>query len=257
MEIGIIGLGTVGWALAKWLETHTDHLIRGVDPAKKINDPLDKCEAIFICIPVRPSQYGQDTKVLEDVVAEAKKHTANVFIRSTVLPGTSDRLGCTAIPEFLTARRAHEDMEKLPILVGDCDIELVQYMFPEKEIVQVSNTEAELAKYAHNCFGALKVTYFNIIKETADRLGADFEKVKQGAFLTGFIEKEHTQVPGPDGKKGYGGACFPENVASLQGFYANKLKTPCYSQFFHFFSVIEAINYRLRGDASLVKDWEC
>jgi UDPglucose 6-dehydrogenase len=76
--------------------------------------------------------------------------------------------------------------------------------------------EAELAKYTHNCFGAMKVTYFNMIKRLCDAKEADFEKVKQAAKITGFLGEEHMQVPGHDGKLGYSGKCFPTNMESLE-----------------------------------------
>ena len=30
------------------------------------------------------------------------------------------------------------------------------------------------------------------------------------------IGESHTRVPGPDGKKGFGGTCFPKDIESLQ-----------------------------------------
>ena len=33
-----------------------------------------------------------------------------------------------------------------------------------------------------------------------------------GVLLSGYINDTHTYVPGPDGKFGYGGKCFPKDV---------------------------------------------
>ena len=33
-----------------------------------------------------------------------------------------------------------------------------------------------------------------------------------GVLLSGYINDTHTYVPGPDGKYGYGGKCFPKDV---------------------------------------------
>lgn len=218
LVIGVMGLGTVGGALKKWLDEQTDHEVRAYDPPKGIQDSLIGCDAIFICVPVPADGNGQDTGLLSAVVNIAKGYSQNVFVRSTVLPGTCDRLGVTAMPEFLTARRAYMDMLTLPLLVGPCNRPLFRLIFKNRSIFYVENVEAELAKYAHNCFGAVKVTYFNMIFELCKKYGANFDSVRRGAFLTGFIEREHTLVPGPDGKRGYGGACFPENMSSLIGF---------------------------------------
>lgn len=223
MVVGIVGLGFVGGTLARWFEDHTSHDIRKVDPAKGFNDSLKGCDAVFVCIPVRAKGTGQDLAELKAVVENAKLSTPNVYIRSTVLPGTNDQLGTISMPEFFTARTAYEDMCRLPILCGKPERPTKNHsnhldeLFPGKEIIFLKNTEAELAKIAHNCYGALKVTYFNLIYQLAHKFGADFDQVRKGAFITGFIEPMHTQVPGPDGKFGYGGSCFPENMKALEG----------------------------------------
>jgi UDPglucose 6-dehydrogenase len=43
-------------------------------------------------------------------------------------------------------------------------------------------------------------------------MGADWRKVHTGILLSGYINDTHTYVPGPDGKFGYGGKCFPKDV---------------------------------------------
>ena len=76
----------------------------------------------------------------------------------------------------------------------------------------MSNIEAEITKYAHNVFGAVAVTYFNGIYELCQQTGANYEKVRNGFLLSGYISPTHTHVPGPDGRTGYGGKCFPKDV---------------------------------------------
>jgi UDP-glucose 6-dehydrogenase len=220
MKIGLIGLGTVGGTLFKWFDENTEHELALYDPPKGLADSLKGCDAIFISVPVSHSTAGQDTKLLEEVVQRAQQSCKNVFIRSTVLPGTNDRLGTIAMPEFLTERRAYQDFCDLPILMGEKADDLdLEEMFPGKEFLIMPNTECELSKFAHNCFGAMKVIYFNIIEEMCRKLNASFDYVKSGAKLTGFIEMEHhTQVPGPDGHRGYGGKCFPENIKAMKAF---------------------------------------
>jgi UDP-glucose 6-dehydrogenase len=244
MQIGIIGVGMVGGALERWFRKNTIHDLRLNDPAKNLNDDFTGCEAIFICIPVPASATGQHQTELEATVAFAKRFTSNVFIKSTVLPGTNDRLGTISCPEFLTARYADTDMENLPILVGpkkdDALVtEFVEAIFKGKRVLCAKNIECEMAKYAHNVFGAMKVTYWNIIYELCKLHGADYSAVLGASMLTRFIEPQHTHVPGPDGKRGYGGACFPENVASFKRFA--QMEVP-------FFENIEKLNDIFRNE---------
>ncbi len=216
MKIGIVGAGVVGGTLKTWLEVNTFHELKCYDPGLGMYDDLMGCEAIFISVPVNSTMYGQDLKILTESVIKAKKITDKVFIRSTVLPGTNDSLGTISMPEFLTERRAYDDFDKLPMVFGRVDKDFVDKIFPFKPKIIVTNMEAELSKYMHNCFGAFKVTYFNMMKKLCDAKDANFEKVKQAAKITGFLGEEHMSVPGHDGKFGYGGKCMPPNMESLE-----------------------------------------
>jgi UDP-glucose 6-dehydrogenase len=231
MRIGVIGLGIVGGTLQRWFENHTIHELRLYDPPKGLNDSLEGCEAIFVSVPVDSYDYGQDLSILKGSVKLAKNHSNLVFIRSSVLPGTADELECISMPEFLTERTAYEDMCKLPVLTGECDENLIKRMFPGKPYIMVKNKEAELIKYAHNCFGAFKVTYFNMINELCERMCLNYESILKGIHLTGFIEKQHTKVPGPDGHHGYGGKCLPVNMQAMQ-FFLHQYLMPNEAQLF-------------------------
>lgn len=80
----------------------------------------------------------------------------------------------------------------------------------------MTSEEAELVKYAHNVFGALKVTYFNCIYDLCRRMGMDYARVRSGILGSTYINDVHTMVPGPDGKFGYGGKCFPKDVNAME-----------------------------------------
>jgi UDPglucose 6-dehydrogenase len=233
MRIGLIGVGVVGGTLKTYFEKNTQHELRLLDPAKGYADSLEGVDACFVSVPVPSFGGGQDLTVLEAAVKVAKSFCEKVFVRSTVLPGTNDRLGTIAMPEFLTERRADQDMASLPIICGQAHKNHnVEDIFPHHEIIYMGNREAELAKFTHNCFGALKVTYFNVIHKLCKKYQADFETVKVGAGITGFIETQHTKVPGPDGKFGYGGKCFPENVAALRNLCSSLDEFPDEAAFF-------------------------
>ena len=109
----------------------------------------------------------------------------------------------------------------------------------------MSPLEAEITKYAHNVFGAYKVTYFNAVKEYCERMGADWAKVHTGCLLSGYINDTHTYVPGPDGKCGYGGKCFPKDVNAFvkltAGMSLGTLLAPLHELNVHFRGVEERV----------------
>jgi UDP-glucose 6-dehydrogenase len=243
MVVGIIGVGAVGGTLNKWFVENTDHEIRLYDPAKGHLDFLTDCEAIFISVPVPESQYGQDQTILEESVKLALSHCDKVFIRSTVLPGTNDKLGTISMPEFLTEATAFSDMCKYPILCGETDLDFVQQIFPGKKIMMMANIDCEFAKFAHNCFGAMKVTYFNMIYDMAKAMGGNYEKIREGYSITGFIEQQHTNIA-PDGNFGYGGKCFPTNIKAMMGWLWNGSQRRPEANFFY---MIDTLNNKYRA----------
>jgi UDPglucose 6-dehydrogenase len=258
MKIGIIGCGVVGGTLINWLKTNTAHELKLKDPAFKYDDDLSECEAIFISIPIESTMYGQDLSALMKVVVDAKKITKYVFIRSTVLPGTNDSFGTISMPEFLTERRAQDDFNNLKMVFGQLEnnkdhIEyknLLDKIFPLKEKIILKNFEAELAKYTHNCFGAFKVTFFNMIYALCKFKGVNFENVKHAANITGFLGSEHLQVPGHDGKKGFSGKCFPTNMESFEGYLrviSQSRKLDDFTDEAGLINLIRKLNLKYRG----------
>lgn len=229
-KVGIAGCGVTGAALYNYFynrgETNLD--IRRVDPAKEYNDSLTGCAFVFVCVPTPILSSGsQDLSYLMQAIASVPDGIL-VVVRSTILPGTTKALAQSSgrqlahLPEFLTERRATLDMFEHKLLYLGADNftnevwgGLIQ-LFPDKLILPVKSAEAELIKYTHNCFEALKVTYFNAVYDYCQNLGVDYATVREGALkATEFMSPAHTLVPGPDGQRGYGGKCFPDNVKSL------------------------------------------
>ena len=143
MKIGLIGRGTVGKAVYEGLQ-HLGHQMSFFDPAydgSTLADILDT-ECVFICVPTNQADNGDcDTSIVEKVVAELAQagYKGLVSVKSTVVPGTSDRLAAEhptlricSVPEFLRAKTAladfmyHHDL----LIIGshrDEDFELINY----------------------------------------------------------------------------------------------------------------------------------
>ena len=56
------------------------------------------------------------------------------------------------------------------------------------------------------------------MKLLSDEVGADWDTVIEGFVRDGRVGHSHTQVPGPDGKLGFGGSCFPKDIQALINF---------------------------------------
>lgn len=242
LTVGVVGVGVVGGALAKYLEAMGHEVLKD-DPDKGFHNAFtdeaqQHVDAIFLCVPVPTIAEGndsgrQDTTILKAALKKyVTRKTTPFFIRSSVLPKTCDhlrkylKLQIWALPEFLTERSAEECFRRQGIICGspmdnreafEEHQALLREVFADKreQLFFMTNREAELAKYAHNCMGAVKVNFFNLIAKYAETISADYEAVRQAVLMTGYINAEHTLVPGPDGKHGFGGTCFPKDLRAF------------------------------------------
>ena len=185
---------------------------------------------------------------MKEIISKLPK--VPVFVRTTILPGTSDMLSRETghevcyMPEFLTERTHIEDFKKQTMVFTGA-VDLLIKVFPGKKFTVMSPLEAEVTKYAHNVFGAYKVIYFNAVREYCQNMGVDWAKVHTGVLLSGYINDTHTYVPGPDGKLGYGGKCFPKDVNAFakltKGQSLGTLLAPLHELNVHFRGVEERI----------------
>ena len=241
--VGIVGCGFVGGALKAWLEENNkDVKILVSDPPKGYNDDLSRIDIAFLQIHVPTEDDGtQDLTLMKELIKGLPY--VPVLVRTTILPGSSARLSketghqVSYMPESLTERTHIEDFKRQTMVFTGA-VDLLIKVFPSKKFTVMSPLEAEITKYAHNVFGAYKVTYFNAVRVYCGKMGADWAKVHTGCLLSGYINDMHTHVPGPDGKCGYGGKCFPKDVNAFAKLTENcslgKLLAPLHDLNVHF-----------------------
>ncbi len=250
IKVGIVGCGFVGGALKAWLdENNPDVEVLVSDPPKGMNDDLSEIDVAFLQIHVPTEDDGtQDLSLMRRLISDLPK--VPVFVRTTILPGTSERLSRETghqvcyMPEFLSERTHIEDFRRQTLVFTGAE-ELLARVFRGKRFVTMTPLEAEVTKYAHNVFGAYKVTYFNALREYCERMGADWTRVHDGCLLSGYINDTHTYVPGPDGRCGYGGKCFPKDVNAFArltaGMPLGRLLAPLHELNVHFRGAEERI----------------
>lgn len=236
--IGIIGNGFVGEAQAFAFSPVSDIRIYDIDPLKSthnLNQTHDS-DFVFVCVPTPMCNDGnQNLEFVKKVFKQATEKPIYI-LKSTVLPGTTDKLKETHSqlkivfsPEFLTERTSKLDMltQNRIILGGKKSItsqvrKIYELRFKNKNIIETDAKTSELIKYMNNTFFASKVSIMNEFKLVCDKIGANWEVALNGFASDGRIGDSHLHVPGPDGQLGYGGKCFPKDVnAFIQ--YARKI----------------------------------
>ena len=85
-------------------------------------------------------------------------------------------------------------------------------------VLETNFETAELIKYMNNLFFATKVSFLNEMKLLSDKVGVNWSDAVEGFILDGRIGHSHIAVPGPDGKFGFGGSCFPKDIQALIDF---------------------------------------
>ncbi len=231
LSVGIIGNGYVGEALAFAFSSVAKTYVHDIDPLRSYNtlDQVHNCDFVFVCVPTPMHSDGtQDISFVESVFKKASDKPIYI-IKSTVLPGTTERLNnyynklkIIFSPEFLTERTAKLDMltQSRIILGGLKELtaeakKLFLLRFKNKHLISTDSTTAELIKYMNNTFFATKVSIMNEYKLLSDKIGANWEDALNGFASDGRVGDSHLNVPGHDGKLGYGGTCFPKDVSAL------------------------------------------
>ena len=205
-------------------------------------------QVIFLVVATPSGEDGKtNLDFLKAAASEVAAHLSDgalVVIKSTVPPGTTSLIKeliaskthknfyLASNPEFLREGRAVKDfMHPDRIIVGFEDAcvrekmnELYAPLLQDGRTVHYMDyLSSEMAKYAANCFLALKISFVNEMARLCDRTGADIEQVCLGMSYDERIGK-HFLNPGP----GYGGSCFPKDVRALLH-TAQRFETELYS----------------------------
>jgi len=237
-KVGIIGNGFVGESQAFAFSPTCDILIYDKNPLKSVNsiEEVLRSDFVFVCVPTPMKKNGsQDFSFIENVFENAKKGPIYI-IKSTILPGSTkslqakfNNLDIIFSPEFLTERTAKLDMlTQTRIIFGGnkdltnkCEILFAQ-RFMNRTFIHTDPTTAEYIKYMNNNFFAAKVSIMNEYYRLGQKIGIDWKTAIHGFAADQRIGDSHLHVPGPDGKFGFGGTCFPKDINALITFARDK-----------------------------------
>ena len=233
-KLGIIGHGYVGESQSFAFSPSFDVRVYDKNSLKSthsLNEVLDS-DFIFVCVPTPMKKDGsQDLSFVESFFKTAKDGPLYI-IKSTIIPGTTNllnekfkKLKIVFSPEFLTERTAKLDIltQTRIILGGDKNLtskvrKIYDIRFKNKTIIETDSLTAEYIKYMNNTFFASKVSIMNEFYRLANHLGVDWEKALYGFVSDQRIGDSHLNVPGPDGKLGFGGTCFPKDINAFISF---------------------------------------
>ena len=168
---------------------------------------------------------------LNDIQKINKRKGNIILIRSTILPGTTNnlarkftKLNIVFNPEFLTERSAKFDfINQSRFIIGGRKrhtarvAELFRWRFGDSvPCIETNWDTAEMVKYMNNCYFTTKVSFMNEMYLVAKKQGSiDWDRAVEGFVRDGRVGHSHLNVPGPDGKLGFGGSCFPKDIQAM------------------------------------------
>ncbi len=193
-----------------------------------------EAQVIFVAVGTPPSPNGgYDLSMLfgaVEKIIQSAQSSKTIVIKSTVPPGTGEKVAQLAAqsnhrlevvnnPEFLregTAIRDFMNPDRIVFGASTADglavlREIYQPLIDRGfNILSMGRASAELSKFGANAMLAMRISFINELSRLASAVGADIESVRMGigsdprigpAFLKAGI--------------GYGGSCFPKDVAAL------------------------------------------
>ncbi len=234
-KIGIVGFGFLGRAMAHGFILHAD--IKIYDKYDNEYDSLDETvnesDFVFVGVPTPMNDDGsQDLSNVFDAVeniVKVAKESKLIILRSTMIPGSTRKIAFkytdhdfVFFPEFLTERTSKLDFINAARLIfgGDPEFttkvaQMFRGRFSHTPIIQTTWEAAELVKYMNNCFFAVKVAFLNEMFDVCETLDVEYAHVRDMWLSDCRIGNSHTDVPGHDGRRGYGGKCFPKDVKAF------------------------------------------
>ena len=237
-NVGIIGLGYVGTALKEgfkdFYNIETYDLVPNLSTCNSIEQLINKVDIIFVCVPTPMNNDGSSNidivkSTIKDISGSQNTINKIIVIKSTVPPGTTkslnnkySNLDIFFNPEFLTEANFIQDFKNQDrIILGGSQesvsilVKVYEKVFPNAAIIKTESNYAEMVKYLSNTFLATKVSFANEMKMICDKLDIDYDKIIEYATYDDRLGKSHWSVPGPDGKLGFGGSCFPKDINAL------------------------------------------
>lgn len=199
-------------------------------------------EISFIVVGTPSSKEGHlNLNYIYDVARQIGKAMTDkadfhiISIRSTVLPGTNEKVGkiieeasgktrgkdftVVSNPEFLREGTAVQDYMTPPLTLIGTDSEMAEAKFRELykdipgEFISTDIKVAEIIKYVDNTYHGLKIVFANEVGNICKALGIDSHKV-----MDIFCKDKQLNISSYYFKPGfaYGGSCLPKDSKALR-----------------------------------------
>ena len=227
ISVGIIGAGFVGKIMKDYYKEAKQYDIVGE------HDPLEEVltqDVIFLAFNLKDNCRSEESyNAIADYARQAPDN--RIFIvKSTFIPHTTDRLQAefpqhifVYNPEFLTEATAWHDFTKPWCQILGCPQQSLKIVhdilfpiLPDAPVKRVmSPLDAEVLKHATNSYYSTKVIFFNELYDACEKIGADYETVRDILVQDNRIGDSHSVIK-HNGYRGFGGKCLVKDTEAFE-----------------------------------------
>lgn len=239
MNVALIGNGYLGQAYEgvfpeAIIYDEPKEMYAGQNSIKTGRIAVNQADIAIIAVPTDYRDGELDTSIVEDIVGWCESET--ILIKSALQPGTVDRLvaetgkDIAISVELIGEGSYYQPPEKYPdprdprkhqlLVIGGEEPArsraaeaLWEQMSPDIRIHLVTALEAEITKMAENTYGALKVTWANVLRDICDEYGANFIQVHQAWSEDGRVDPMHTRSVAHN--RGWNSKCYNKDVRAF------------------------------------------
>lgn len=240
MKISLIGNGYLGQAYEKvfpdaLIYDEPKGLYAGQATVKAGRMAVNETDIAIIAVPTDYMESGElDVSIVESVVDWLETDT--ILIKSALQPGTTDRLiektgkNIAVSVEYIGEGKYWQPPHRYPhpqdpqqhqlLVIGGEEPArsiaaevLWERMSPDIRIHLVTALEAEITKMAENTYGAMKVTWGNVLRDVCEKYGANFIQVHQAWSEDGRVDPMHTRSLSH--KRGWESKCYTKDVTAF------------------------------------------
>ncbi len=249
MEVGFIGQGWIGKHYADDFENRGYEVVRYSLEAEYVGNKerISGCDIVFVAVPTPTTEKGFDDSLVHNALQNIGKGKIAV-IKSTILPGTTEKMQgvypdifVLHSPEFLVEKTAAYDAAHPNRTIIGIPFETDEYQKKAEDVCAVlppapykrimRARDAELVKYAGNCFLFTKVIYMNLLYDLVGATGGNWQDVQSALTHDPRIGLSHTEPihksrDGGKAGRGAGGDCFIKDFEAFRRMYEEAVLDP-------------------------------
>jgi UDPglucose 6-dehydrogenase len=202
------------------------------------HEVIRNCEVIYVMVATPSLADGSyDVSAVYEIANDIVTHPEPVDNKILIVGSTVNPGDCAKLQELVGQRNVHvvysptfaaqgsvlNDIENpVALLLGTdhneiarrCRSVFAHIISADTPVHQLSSTTGEILKIAANCYGTMRINFFNMIGQMLIKSGLEHDIENANSYLSGVDRRKGNLRFG----FGYGGPCYPRDNKSFKHF---------------------------------------